>query len=48
MERSRHIAGNWGTSYRGFRKIDLMKDNKIATYVLNPTVKINEHVFVAV
>jgi len=37
-----HIGGSWGTSYRGFRIIDLLKDNTIATYMLNPTVKINE------
>ncbi len=39
-----HIGGNWGTTYRGFRIIDLMKDNRIATYMLNPTAKINERV----
>ena len=38
-----HIGGNWGTSYKGFRIIDLMKDNTIATYMMNPTVKIKEH-----
>ncbi len=39
-----HMGGNWGTTYRGFRIIDLLKDNTIATYMLNPTVKINEQI----
>ncbi|MBC7886407.1 MAG: metallophosphoesterase [Ferruginibacter sp.] len=37
-----HFGGNWGTAYRGFRVVELMKDNSIATYIMNPIEKINE------
>ena len=37
-----HVGGNWGTEYRGFRIVELRKDNSLLTYVLNPTEKINE------
>ena len=37
-----HFGGNWGTSYRGFRIVELMEDNSIVTYIMNPTEKINE------
>lgn len=37
-----HFGGNWGTSYRGFRIVELMKDNSIVTYIMNPVEKINE------
>lgn len=37
-----HFGGNWGTSYRGFRIVELQKDNSILTYLMNPTTKINE------
>ncbi len=40
-----HIGGHWGTSYRGLRIVELLKDNTVASYMLNPTVKINEHSF---
>jgi len=36
-----HFGGNWGTSYRGFRIVELMKDNSIVTYIMNPTERIN-------
>ena len=39
-----HFGGNWGTDYRGFRVIELLKDNSIVTYIMNPTVKINEEI----
>ena len=39
-----HVGGNWGTSYRGFRVVELRKDNSLLTYVLNPSEKINEQV----
>jgi hypothetical protein len=39
-----HIGGSWGTNYRGFRIIDLMKDDTIATYMMNSSVRIKEHV----
>ncbi len=32
-----HIGGSWGTDYRGFRVVELMKDNSLVTYMMNPT-----------
>jgi hypothetical protein len=37
-----HFGGSWGTAYRGFRVVELLKDNSVATYILNPLEKINE------
>ncbi|TKC06157.1 metallophosphoesterase family protein [Pedobacter frigoris] len=37
-----HIGGNWGTKYKGFRVVELLKDNSMLTYIMNPTEKINE------
>jgi hypothetical protein len=37
-----HFGGNWGTSYRGFRIVELGRDNSLLTYVLNPAEKLNE------
>lgn len=37
-----HIGGNWGTAYRGFRVVEVMKDNSILTYMMNPTERILE------
>lgn len=36
-----HIGGNWGTSYKGFRIVEVLKDNTIQTYVMNPVSKVN-------
>ncbi|HQR94037.1 MAG TPA: metallophosphoesterase [Sediminibacterium sp.] len=30
-----HIGGNWGTEYKGFRVVELMKDGSLATYMVN-------------
>ena len=30
-----HIGGNWGTDYKGFRVVELMKDGSLATYMVN-------------
>lgn len=40
-----HIGGSWGTSYKGFRVVELLKDNSILTYIMNPTEKINQASF---
>ena len=40
-----HFGGNWGTTYRGFRVIEILKDNSIRTYIMNPVEKINEAAF---
>jgi len=37
-----HIGGNWGTKYKGFRVVELMKDGTLITYMMNPTDKMNE------
>ena len=37
-----HFGGNWGTTYRGFRIVELRKDNSLLTYILNPTEKLKE------
>ncbi|MES2796194.1 MAG: metallophosphoesterase, partial [Bacteroidota bacterium] len=40
-----HIGGSWGTEYKGFRVVELMKDNSMLTYMMNPTIKLKEDVF---
>ncbi|MEJ7643268.1 MAG: metallophosphoesterase [Chryseolinea sp.] len=37
-----HIGGSWGTSYRGFRVVELTKDNQMLTYIMNPLERINQ------
>lgn len=37
-----HIGGNWGTAYKGFRVVELMEDDSMITYMMNPAEKINE------
>ncbi len=37
-----HIGGNWGTKYNGFRVVEVLKDNSMVTYMMNPTEKMNE------
>ena len=37
-----HIGGSWGTAYKGFRVVELTKDNSILTYIMNPIEKINQ------
>ena len=37
-----HFGGNWGTSYRGFRVVELLDDDTILTYIMDPVKKINE------
>lgn len=31
-----HIGGNWGTTYKGFRVVEILKGNTIVTYMMNP------------
>ena len=40
-----HLGGNWGTTYRGFRVVEMIKENSFLTYIMNPTEKINQAVF---
>ena len=37
-----HVGGNWGTPYKGFRVVELLKDNSMITYMMNPMDKLNE------
>jgi Icc protein len=32
-----HIGGNWGTDYRGYRIVEVLKSGEILTYQVNPT-----------
>lgn len=45
---SAHFGGNWGTTYRGYRIVELYNDGSIGTWIMNPTDKINELVLPAV
>lgn len=40
-----HIGGNWGLPYKGFRVVEIMKDNSMVTYMMNPTEVINKLTF---
>ena len=37
-----HFGGSWGTSYRGFRVVEMVGKNSFLTYIMNPTEKINK------
>ncbi|MFT4094015.1 MAG: metallophosphoesterase [Niabella sp.] len=37
-----HAGGDWGTSYKGFRIVELLENNSILTYVMNPDDQINK------
>lgn len=37
-----HFGGNWGTPYKGFRVVEVLKDNSIITYIMNPDILIKE------
>lgn len=32
-----HIAGNWGTDYRGYRIVEVLKSGEVITYQMNPS-----------
>lgn len=36
-----HIGGSWGTPYKGFRIVEVLKDNSVQTYMMNPVSEIN-------
>ncbi|WP_276367942.1 metallophosphoesterase [Chryseolinea sp. H1M3-3] len=40
-----HFGGSWGTSYRGFRVVELVKEKSFLTYIMNPIEKINQAAF---
>ena len=37
-----HFGGSWGTSYRGYRVVEVMKDGSAITYIMNPKEMINK------
>ncbi|MBL0133241.1 MAG: metallophosphoesterase [Chitinophagaceae bacterium] len=39
---SAHFGGSWGTAYRGFRVVEVLDDNTVVTYILDPVKRINE------
>lgn len=34
-----HVAGNWGTDYRGYRIVEILKSGDILTYQMNPSIQ---------
>jgi DNA repair exonuclease SbcCD nuclease subunit len=40
-----HFGGSWGTTYRGFRVVELLKEKSFLTYIMNPVEKINQATF---
>lgn len=38
-----HMGGNWGTPYKGFRVVEILKDGTLISYMMNPTQKINAY-----
>lgn len=36
-----HIGGSWGTDYKGFRVVEVLKNDQIITYMMNPDVEIS-------
>lgn len=40
-----HVAGNWGTAYRGYRIVEVLKTGDVITYQYNPAMglKVNEN-----
>lgn len=37
-----HFGGDWGTPYKGFRVVEILKDDSIHTFIMNPVQRINE------
>lgn len=37
-----HIGGSWGTPYKGYRIVEVLKDNSVITYIMNPTDRIDQ------
>jgi len=34
-----HVAGDWGTAYRGYRIVEILKSGDILTYQMNPSTQ---------
>ena len=41
-----HFGGSWGTPYHGFRVVELLNDNTVVTYMMNPVQKQEEIIFI--
>lgn len=41
-----HFGGSWGTPYRGYRVVEVMKDGSLVTYIMNPVQSINQETLV--
>lgn len=39
-----HFGGSWGTDYRGFRVVELLKDDTLRTYLMDPVKKIKSQI----
>jgi len=41
-----HVAGNWGTAYKGYRIVEVLNDGSVLIYQMNPLVrsKVNQDV----
>ena len=39
-----HIGGNWGTVYKGFRVVEILNDNSLITYMMNPSQILNKQI----
>lgn len=42
-----HVGGSWGTSYKGYRVVELKQDGSLYTYIMNPTQAINSENLIA-
>jgi 3',5'-cyclic AMP phosphodiesterase CpdA len=38
-----HMGGSWGTPYKGFRVVEILKDGTLVSYMMNHTQKINDY-----
>ena len=38
-----HMGGSWGTPYKGFRVVEILKDGTLVYYMMNHTQKINDY-----
>jgi 3',5'-cyclic-AMP phosphodiesterase len=36
-----HFGGSWGTAYRGFRIVEVLNNNSVLTYIMDPIQRIN-------
>lgn len=36
-----HIGGSWGTAYKGFRVVEVLENDAIVTYMMNPDMEIS-------